>query len=207
MNNGTPITHTIDPSTADKTQLDLLDVVLTSKAREGRENQLYSSLNGARLVAGGIILNDNNEKVLMISSSKHKVRWIIPKGGVEVDEKDNFAIAALREVWEEAGAVAVVVKKLDVINDHRLTESSIQTRTESNVKERSSSSSSSSSHDSFPICEFHFYQMKLVRLENVWPECDNRQRKWCSYEEACRELRRSKRPELLTALNSSDIVK
>lgn len=206
MNDSTNTTHshTVDPSTNDTSHLGQLDVVRAPKAREGRERQVYSSVNGARLVAGGIVLDERHERVLMISSSKHRDRWIIPKGGVEVDEKDNFAVAALREVWEEAGAVAVVVKKLGIVGDHRMSETA---KSDEARLISTPSTLDESSSTLFPLCEFHFYQMKLLRLENDWPESELRQRRWCTYEEACRELRRSKRPELLTALNNSDIAK
>lgn len=177
----------IDPSHTPKTNLGYLQVSKTTKPREGRNNQMYSSASRARLVAGGIILDDKHDKVLMISSSKHRDRWIIPKGGVEADERDNFAKTALREVWEEAGADCQVSKKLDPIQDHRTGLEDVQLE--------------------FPLCEFHFYQMKLNQLDSVWPEADHRLRRWCTYQEAKHELLKSKRPELLQALNDSDILK
>lgn len=186
-----PLTHMpiniTDPSLTPSTNLNNLSFSKTLKPREGREFQMYSSVNNARLVAGGIVLDDHHEKVLMISSSKHKHKWIVPKGGVEFDEKDNFALSALREVWEEAGVVGTISRKLDPIPDHRIAEGK--------------------SAEDFPLCEFHFYQMKLEKLETNWPEADIRLRRWCNYKEAKHELLKSKRPELLQALNMSDIVK
>lgn len=150
---------------------------------------MYNIKNNARLVAGGIVLDKEMDKVLMISSSKHKNRWIIPKGGVEFDEKENFAITALRETWEEAGVVGEITKKLPVIEDSR------------NMLKNPES------YEKIPLCEFHFYQMKLIELDTDWPEKDNRLRRWCTYNEAKHELLKSKRPELLSALNDSDILK
>jgi len=155
-----------------------------SKPREGREHQLYTA-DGSRLVAGGIILDSTLEKVLMISSAKHKDKWIVPKGGIEEDEKEDFTLAARREVWEEAGVVVDenCMKKLPILNDCR-----------KEIK-----------HGDFPKCQFHFYQMKALKVEDVWPESDFRNRKWFSFTEASVELQKSKRPELLQSLINSDI--
>lgn len=185
--------YVIDPesthSSTHDNKLSTLHVIKTAKPREGRAEQMYNAKNHARLVAGGIVLDYSLEKVLMISSSKHKDRWILPKGGIEYDEKDNFAITALRETWEEAGAVGTITKKLPVVEDARDPAELAATK------------------DEIPLCEFHFYQMKLVELDTAWPEADNRLRRWCTYQEAKHELLKSKRPELLSALNDSDIVK
>uniref|UniRef100_A0A8C3C4U6 diphosphoinositol-polyphosphate diphosphatase n=1 Tax=Cairina moschata TaxID=8855 RepID=A0A8C3C4U6_CAIMO len=40
-------------------------------------------------------------KVLLVSSSRHPDRWIVPGGGMEPEEEPN--VAAVREVCEEAG--------------------------------------------------------------------------------------------------------
>ncbi|AWU78487.1 hypothetical protein CAS74_002692 [Pichia kudriavzevii] len=156
-------------------------------ARVGREHQLYTKDN-LRLVAGGIVLDGTHEKVLMISSAKHPDKWIIPKGGIEDDEVEDYGTAALREVWEEAGADCEIVKKIGQYKDHRLEKNS------TDIGE-------------WALCEFHFYQMKLKQLAIEWPESSTRLRRWCDYSEAKHELLKSKRPELLLALNDSDIVK
>ncbi|XP_051985699.1 diphosphoinositol polyphosphate phosphohydrolase 1-like [Xyrauchen texanus] len=45
--------------------------------------------------------NDTEEEVLLVSSSRHPDKWIVPGGGMEPEEEPN--IAAVREVCEEAG--------------------------------------------------------------------------------------------------------
>ncbi|EOA98379.1 Diphosphoinositol polyphosphate phosphohydrolase 1, partial [Anas platyrhynchos] len=40
-------------------------------------------------------------QVLLVSSSRHPDRWIVPGGGMEPEEEPN--VAAVREVCEEAG--------------------------------------------------------------------------------------------------------
>ncbi|XP_067387882.1 diphosphoinositol polyphosphate phosphohydrolase 1 [Emydura macquarii macquarii] len=45
--------------------------------------------------------NESVEEVLLVSSSRHPDRWIVPGGGMEPEEEPN--VAAMREVCEEAG--------------------------------------------------------------------------------------------------------
>ncbi|GME95190.1 unnamed protein product [[Candida] boidinii] len=170
--------------------------VKTAKARKGRSNQVYSKESGARIVAGCIPLDESRTKIIMISSSKHKNRWILPKGGVENDEVENFAITAKRETWEEAGVTGIITKKLKVVQDHRFTKHKELTKIDLKID-----------GDLIPRTEFHFYEMEVDELSTVWPESNRRQRKWCSYSEAKHELIKSKRFELVDALNESSIVK
>ncbi|XP_074706477.1 diphosphoinositol polyphosphate phosphohydrolase 1 isoform X1 [Strix aluco] len=44
---------------------------------------------------------NRSQKVLLVSSSRHPDRWIVPGGGMEPEEEPNMA--AVREVCEEAG--------------------------------------------------------------------------------------------------------
>lgn len=161
------------------------ETVRTSTAREGREHQAYADIQGRiRLVAGGVVLDSKRERVLMVSSSKHRDRWILPKGGVETDEMADFAKAALRETWEEAGAVCQVTRPLPVVGDHRKAAS-----------------------EGIALCEFHMYELQIVQLEEEWPERAMRERRWATFAEARAELQRSKRPELVQALEASSISK
>uniref|UniRef100_A0A8B9PB57 diphosphoinositol-polyphosphate diphosphatase n=1 Tax=Apteryx owenii TaxID=8824 RepID=A0A8B9PB57_APTOW len=45
--------------------------------------------------------SESEEEVLLVSSSRHPDRWIVPGGGMEPEEEPNMA--AVREVCEEAG--------------------------------------------------------------------------------------------------------
>uniref|UniRef100_UPI00398F632C diphosphoinositol polyphosphate phosphohydrolase 1-like n=1 Tax=Pristiophorus japonicus TaxID=55135 RepID=UPI00398F632C len=45
--------------------------------------------------------SESEEEVLLVSSSRHPDRWIVPGGGMEPDEEPS--VAAVREVCEEAG--------------------------------------------------------------------------------------------------------
>lgn len=43
--------------------------------------------------------------MLLVSSSRHPDKWIVPGGGMEPEEEPN--VAAAREVCEEVGSVDV----------------------------------------------------------------------------------------------------
>ncbi|AMD20119.1 HCL032Wp [Eremothecium sinecaudum] len=158
------------------------DFVRTAYSRVGREKQLYSPETGARMVAGSVALNSDKTKVIMVQSSVSKRNWVLPKGGIEVDEPD-FEHTARRETWEEAGVVGDIVKYLGVIKDSR---------------------PNSGTHKP---SEFHFYEMNVTELAPEYPEKEKRARGWFSYEAAYRELELANRPELIEALKRSGIVK
>lgn len=107
-------------------------------------------------------------------------KWILPKGGAELDEQGDLSLAARRETWEEGGAKGRIVKYLGKIpHDKR---------------------------NRYPIkSEFHFYEMQDVTLEDPWPESDIRKRKWASFKEALENLHILKRYELIEALLRSSI--
>ncbi|RKP29690.1 hypothetical protein METBISCDRAFT_18072 [Metschnikowia bicuspidata] len=167
-------------------------------SRVGRENQLYNPETGARMVAGCICLNDTRDRVLMILSSVHKDTWVLPKGGVESEESEDFAVAAARESWEEAGCEGCIGEKLPVVYDMRGKKAPVlegQARKDWDPGKI------------VPKLEFHFYTMEGVQLSPEWPELKQRKRKWCTYSEARRELLKGKRVELVAALEASCIVK
>lgn len=193
----------IDPEECDKSGLSRDDpnsFKRTSKSREGRAHQVYNKRTYARLVSGCLVLNDSFDKVLMVSSSKHRNRWIFPKGGIEYDEKDDFRETARRETWEEAGVTGTIVKKLPTVEDHRFLK-------RKKVDKKFQGVDLTIDGDRIPRSEFHFFEMKIIQLWPDWPEKGKRSRKWCTYDEAKHELISAERPELLDALNHSRIKK
>ncbi|CUS21689.1 LAQU0S03e08416g1_1 [Lachancea quebecensis] len=167
-------------------------------ARVGRQNQVYSSITGARLVAGCVCLDSSKKHVLMIQSSAHKKKWVLPKGGVEKDEPD-YESTAVRETWEEAGAIGEIVGRLGVIEDMRPPKEfntdikAFEAATDAEVNKHP------------PRSEFHFFEMSVKSLEEEYPESYKRTRKWFSFKEAKEQLIIAKRPELLEALTRSSI--
>ena len=166
--------------------------VKSQTAREGRENQRYNSETGARIVAGCMCLNETKDKIIMISSSKHKNRWIVPKGGNELDESELET--AVRETWEEAGVEGIIIKKLPVVLDSRGSQAPV-------IKGEFDPDVAT------PKSEFHFFELQVDQLSTSWPEMKKRQRRWCTYSEAKHELLKLKRPELVDALDMSSILK
>jgi diphosphoinositol-polyphosphate diphosphatase len=164
-----------------------------TESRVGRDNQRYSEA-GSRMVAGCICLNVEKDKVIMISSSAHVGKWVLPKGGIELDEGDDFIVTAVRETWEEAGVEGKIVKKLPVVYDSRGAKAPVIKGEWDPLKVT-------------PKSEFHFYELIVEKLSMVWPESEMRERKWCSYSEARHELIKAKRPELAEVLASSEIIK
>nr|7AUT_A Chain A, Diphosphoinositol polyphosphate phosphohydrolase DDP1 [Saccharomyces cerevisiae S288C] len=175
--------------------------VRSETAREGRENQVYSPVTGARLVAGCICLTPDKKQVLMITSSAHKKRWIVPAGGVEKDEP-NYETTAQRETWEEAGCIGKIVANLGTVEDMRPPKD-----WNKDIKQFENSRKDSEVAKHPPRTEFHFYELEIENLLDKFPECHKRHRKLYSYTEAKQNLIDAKRPELLEALNRSAIIK
>ncbi|KAK6197458.1 Diadenosine and Diphosphoinositol polyphosphate Phosphohydrolase [Scheffersomyces amazonensis] len=168
--------------------------VRPTESRVGRSNQRYNSETGARMVAGCICLNETKDKVIMISSSSKTDKWVLPKGGIELDETDDFVVTAVRETWEESGVEGRITEKLPVVYDAR-GKSAPVLKGEFDPKVQ------------IPKTEYHFYELIVDELSQTWPESNSRQRRWCTYSEAKHELLKAKRSELVNVLNSSSIIK
>lgn len=72
---------------------------------------------GFRLRAAGLCTRRQGSRmqILLVSCSKDERLWVIPGGGIEVNEDEQAA--ALREVLEEAGVVGKVVKRVGEFKD------------------------------------------------------------------------------------------
>ncbi|CAO3635212.1 unnamed protein product [Cunninghamella blakesleeana] len=129
-----------------------------STARTGRDNQTYDD-KYARRVAGCLPVDNENNRVLLIQSSKYDHVWVIPKGGWENDE--TVEQAATRETYEEAGVCGNIVS---LIGDYM-------------------------DYDKFgkPKTHFWFYEMDVKEVLDKWPEM--RKRQWFTYDEAFHVLR------------------
>ena len=136
---------------------------------------------GERLVAGVIPLSADKTKVLLIQSTR-RGGWVLPKGGWETDE--SIQEAACREAWEEAGIECTVQKDLGKIPDRR---------------------SPSQLTPDAPRAMFHFFEVKVDKEANEWPEKHKRGRQWMTYQQAKQSL--AARPELGEALERSSIAK
>ncbi|ERE91992.1 40S ribosomal protein S10-like protein [Cricetulus griseus] len=59
-------------------------------------------------------------EVLLVSSSRHPDRWIVPGGGMEPEEEPS--VAAVREVCEEAGVKGTLGRLVGIFEIHLLHE-------------------------------------------------------------------------------------
>lgn len=59
--------------------------------------------------------SESEEEVLLVSSSRHPDRWIVPGGGMEPEEEPNMA--ATREVCEEAGVKGTLGRLVGVFEN------------------------------------------------------------------------------------------
>lgn len=164
-----------------------------TESRIGRLNQRYSE-SGSRMVAGCICLNKTKDRVIMILLLLHPGKWVLPKGGIELDESDDFVVTAVRETWEEAGVEGIIANKLPIVYDSRGSKAPIIKGEFDPTK------------GDVPKSEFHFYELIVEELSKEWPESSKRERRWCTYLEAKHELEKANRPELVSALNLSSIV-
>lgn len=59
--------------------------------------------------------SEREEEVLLVSSSSHPDRWIVPGGGMEPEEEPS--VAAVREVCEEAGVKGTLGRLVGVFEN------------------------------------------------------------------------------------------
>lgn len=166
---------------------------------------VYSATTGARVVAGTVVLNSAHTRVLLISSCARRDRWIIPKGGVELDETADFEKAAVRETWEEAGVVGTVRRYLGVPPAPTVSYACAPELWGGVAQEDAVQGSKKKKKKGLVEC--HFYEMEVGSLEDEWPEMGKRERRWATYEEARFELLRHGRTELARALELSSLAR
>uniref|UniRef100_A0A1A8P4P8 diphosphoinositol-polyphosphate diphosphatase n=2 Tax=Nothobranchius TaxID=28779 RepID=A0A1A8P4P8_9TELE len=59
--------------------------------------------------------DESEEEVLLVSSSRHTDKWIVPGGGMEPEEEPN--VAAAREVCEEAGVKGTLGRLIGIFEN------------------------------------------------------------------------------------------
>lgn len=71
--------------------------------------------NGYRQRAACICIQKSKPNcTVLVSSSRNKLSWVIPGGGVELEETHQDA--ALRELEEEAGLRGQIIKSIGIFN-------------------------------------------------------------------------------------------
>jgi len=125
--------------------------------------------------AGGIIFWRNNNDILVcVVRRKGKNIWIFPRGRLEVNE--NMENAVIREVKEEAGVIAKVIRKIGVINY------SFYSPHDKKIYDK----------------EVHFYLLKMSKHEKFVPNDEIQEVKWITIEEALNILSYPQEKEMLS---------
>ncbi|KAJ1969890.1 hypothetical protein IWQ62_000323 [Dispira parvispora] len=114
--------------------------------------------DGVRQVSGGVPIDYQTKKILLISSRQDPQRYILPKGGWERNETREEG--AVRETFEEAGLEARVVNYLGTWDLHPKKDTE-------RVK-----------------CEMAFYELAVDKVHDEWPEKEERRRMWVTFNEA-----------------------
>ncbi|KAI8369428.1 NUDIX hydrolase domain-like protein [Radiomyces spectabilis] len=130
------------------------EIEYTKKARHGHGQDVLDE-NNVRQVAGCLPIDTVNRRFMLISSSKVKGKWVLPKGGWESNESQ--AHAALRETWEEAGLKGRITRQLGVFAE----------KTKYGVK-----------------AHHWIFEMEIKEVAKKFPEKKKRERRWFTYEEA-----------------------
>ncbi|KAL7646502.1 UNVERIFIED_CONTAM: hypothetical protein RMT77_001752 [Armadillidium vulgare] len=86
-------------------------VVIRKKSTGKIRRRVLDDEGFIRRVAS-VCVNEDESRVLLISSKKDSKVWLIPGGGIEESEEE-FA-AATREAWEEAGVRGRVGRRLGI---------------------------------------------------------------------------------------------
>ncbi|KAK4057715.1 hypothetical protein OIO90_001363 [Microbotryomycetes sp. JL221] len=123
----------------------------------------------AFIVATRQVHHQSTPHVLVVSSRKHKGKFVLPKGGIEQDELAQEA--AEREAWEEAGLILGQAMHLDHV------------ATLADSKPHQSSPTQDSTHSDFVTSTMYHVELFVVQdietsLASDWPEANQRQRQW-----------------------------
>ncbi|WP_339758994.1 NUDIX hydrolase [uncultured Hoeflea sp.] len=108
-----------------------------------------------RQSAAAVFRGSGDKCELLLITSRDTGRWIVPKGWIE--EGEDGAEAAVRETWEEAGLIGEALPGGPIGRYYY-----IKQRTRRNDAE----------------CEVDVYLLKLLEQRDLWPERDERRRKW-----------------------------
>ncbi|KAM4733546.1 nudix (nucleoside diphosphate linked moiety X)-type motif 4a isoform 1-T1 [Anableps anableps] len=83
---------------------------------KANQTRTYDGEGFKRRAACLCLRNEKEDEVLLVSSSRHPDQWIVPGGGMEPDEEPS--VAAVREVYEEAGVKGILGRLLGIFEQH-----------------------------------------------------------------------------------------
>eukprot|EP01128_Nolandella_sp_AFSM9_P010186 TRINITY_DN7003_c0_g1_i1.p1 TRINITY_DN7003_c0_g1~~TRINITY_DN7003_c0_g1_i1.p1 ORF type:complete len:359 (+),score=107.14 TRINITY_DN7003_c0_g1_i1:79-1077(+) len=116
--------------------------------------------DGFKHRSGTVPVSQDGNRVLLISSTRHPGKWILPAGTLEIGETPE--IGAVRETEEEAGVSGSLLHNFGPINE---------SKTKSRKKQIT-----------------HFFVMEVEETLSTFVEQKFRDRAWFSVEDAKREL-------------------
>ncbi|MED6231981.1 Diphosphoinositol polyphosphate phosphohydrolase nudt4b [Ataeniobius toweri] len=131
---------------------------------KANQTRTYDGEGFKRRAACLCLRNVDEDEVLLVSSSRHPDQWIVPGGGMEPDEEPS--VAAVREVYEEAGVKGKLGRLLGIFEQHN-----------QNRKHRT-----------------YVYTLIVTETLEDWEDSVNigRKRKWFKVEDAIRVLQNHK---------------
>ncbi len=154
-------------------------------------------------MAGAVVLSNTithpteqcGRYVLVISSSRHANKLVLPKGGWE--EHETVEEAALRESWEEAGITGTITSFLCKMEDKRPAKNWAHQAKYKGLEYP----------DGFvpPRAEYQYFEVDVTEVADSWPEKEKRNRHWMRYREAKEALKGQE--SMAEALEKSRIIK
>ncbi|KAM8890780.1 nudix (nucleoside diphosphate linked moiety X)-type motif 4a isoform 1-T1 [Spinachia spinachia] len=82
-----------------------------------KQTRIYDGEGFKRRAACLCFKAEDEDEVLLVSSSRHPDQWIVPGGGMEPDEEPSGA--AVREVYEEAGVTGKLGRLVGVFEQNK----------------------------------------------------------------------------------------
>ncbi|XP_012731476.2 diphosphoinositol polyphosphate phosphohydrolase 3-beta isoform X1 [Fundulus heteroclitus] len=84
---------------------------------KANQTRTYDGEGFKRRAACLCLRSEEEDEVLLVSSSRHPDQWIVPGGGMEPDEEPS--VAAVREVYEEAGVKGKLGRLLGIFEHNQ----------------------------------------------------------------------------------------
>jgi 8-oxo-dGTP pyrophosphatase MutT (NUDIX family) len=131
-------------------------------------------------VAGGVIVNDSGEIVVVEQGHQENPSWSFPKGHVEGNE--DFLTAAKREIEEETGLTELeCIREFPVYERHRI-------------------SKDGSGDDENELKRLHFFHFKTKQMKLRPHDPENPSAKWVTKEEVLKTLTHRKDREFFRGI-------
>jgi len=125
-------------------------------------------------------------ELLLVSSSRNRSVWVLPKGGWETDEDQHSG--AQRETWEEAG-VRGTIHAGGYVGQFEYVSSKKSPPRAGNLEAESSAPAADGAYSPNQVFA-HIHVLDVHEEAARWPEEAVRDRKWFTFDEAMDACRR-----------------